>query len=257
MINFLRRIRRELINKNKTSIYLIYAVGEVVLVVFGILIALGINNWNDHKKQTKSEFIYYCRILDDFELDKKRIEELLDKTNERIAISKTILLDLDSGTKDKSYLLNQFLPATRSASFVPRKVTFQDLVSSGNLRLLNDVTIKNSLIQYYSELDSKLYQLKQNLDTNINEKFDLITVFDFGLHEFNYINKLLGPEIIQTLPHDDWTKDKSSEMYKKFQLLIVFNIAMADRERVHLSAINSLMELPYQLLITKCKNQGE
>jgi len=257
MINFLRRIRRELINENKTSKYVIYAVGEVVLVVFGILIALGINNWNDQKKQTKSEFIYYCRILDDFELDKKRIEELLDKTNERIAISKTILLDLDSGTKDKSYLLNQFLPATRSASFVPRKVTFQDLVSSGNLRLLNDVTIKNSLIQYYSELDSKLYQLKRNLDTNINEKFDLITLFDFGLQEFNYINKLLGPEIIQTLPHEDWTKDKSSEMFKKFQLILVFNIAMADRERVHLSAINSLMELPYQLLLTKCKNQGE
>jgi len=140
---------------------------------------------------------------------------------------------------------------------VPHKVTFKDLVSSGNLRLLNDVTIKNSLIQYYSELDSKLYQLKQNLDTNINEKFDLITLFDFGLQEFNYINKLLGPEIIQTLPHEDWTKDKSSEMYKKFQLILVFNIAMADRERVHLSAINSLMELPYQLLLTKCKNQGE
>ena len=99
--------------------------------------------------------------------------------------------------------------------------------------------------------------MKQNLDTNINEKFDLITLFDFGLQEFNYINKLLGPEIIQTLPHDDWTKDKSSEMYKKFQLLLVFNIAMADRERVHLSAINSLMELPYQLLLTKCKNHGE
>ncbi len=110
---------------------------------------------------------------------------------------------------------------------------------------------------YRLQLDSKLYQLKQNLDTNINEKFDLITLFDFGLQEFNYINKLLGPEIFQTLPHEDWTKDKSSEMYKKFQLILVFNIAMADRERVHLSAINSLMELPYQLLLTKCKNQGE
>ncbi len=257
MINFFRKTRKKLADENKPLKYARYAIGEIVLVVIGILIALQINNWNDQKKQNKSELIYYCRILDDFELDKKRIEELLDKTNERITISKTILLDLDSGTKDKNYLLNQFLPATRSASYVPRNATFRDLVSSGNLELLNDVTIKNSLIQYYSELDSKQYQLKQNLDRNINEKFDLTTLFDFGMHEFNYINKLLGPEIIQTLPHKDWTKDKNSEMYKKFQLILVFNIAITDRERVHLSAINSLMELPYQLLLTKCKNQGE
>jgi len=116
MMKFFRKNRQNLLSEGKTGKYLKYAIGEIALVVIGILIALGINDWNDQKKQTKSEFIYYCRILDDFELDKKLIEELLDKTNERIAISKTILLDLDSGTKDKSYLLNQFLPATRSAS---------------------------------------------------------------------------------------------------------------------------------------------
>jgi len=55
MINFLRRIRRDLINENKVSIYLIYAIGEVVLVVFGILIALQINNWNESKILTKKE----------------------------------------------------------------------------------------------------------------------------------------------------------------------------------------------------------
>ena len=62
MINFLRRIRRELINENKTSIYLIYAVGEVVLVFLGILVALQIDNWKEGRKQEVIEIQFLKRI---------------------------------------------------------------------------------------------------------------------------------------------------------------------------------------------------
>ena len=79
MINFLRRIRRDLINENKTSIYLIYAVGEVVLVVFGILIALQINNWNENQKTKKLEIVFLENLQIDLEVDisnfNRRIKE--------------------------------------------------------------------------------------------------------------------------------------------------------------------------------------
>jgi hypothetical protein len=238
--------------KNKTGKYLKYAIGEIVLVVIGILIALQINNWNEQNKNTESELTYYSRILDDFNLDKKLIEELVEKANNRISISKEILLELDSGKEDKNSLLNKFLVALRSDAYVPRNVTFKDLISSGNLKLLNDVTIKNSLIQYYSELENRQSQLKQNRDEKIKESFELVnSSIEFGLIEFEYMNKLLGAEIIGTLPKFDWTKDKNSEDYKNFQMMLIFNIAMADREKQHLSAINNLMESPYQLLLEK------
>lgn len=54
MNNFLRRIRRDLLGENKGSVYLVYAIGEVVLIVFGILIALQIDKWNALRKE-KSE----------------------------------------------------------------------------------------------------------------------------------------------------------------------------------------------------------
>ena len=101
MLNFFRRIRRNLANQNKFVQYSRYAIGEIVLVVIGILIALQINNWNDQKKNTESELIYYSRILDDFNLDKKLIEELVEKANNRITTSKEILLELDSGKKTR------------------------------------------------------------------------------------------------------------------------------------------------------------
>lgn len=65
MINYLRRIRHNLLIENKVSIYLIYAIGEVMLVVFGILIALQIGNWNEQKKTEKMEIAFLENILTD------------------------------------------------------------------------------------------------------------------------------------------------------------------------------------------------
>lgn len=254
MIKFFRKIRQQLLLEGQTGKYLKYAIGEIILVVLGILIALAINDWNDQKKNTRSELAYYCRILDDFELDKQRIKELKEESTKRIDTSKKILLDLDSGSKSKSYILNQFILATRSELYEPRDVTFKDLISSGNLKLLTDISTKNSLIQYYSELENKQFQLKQNRDEITKKVFDLVnSSIEIGaIQEFEYVKELLGPEILKTLPSDDWTKDKNSTYYKKLQLALLFNIAMADRKKQHLSAINTLMENSYQLLLKKC-----
>jgi hypothetical protein len=55
MIKFFRKIRQKLLSENKFSKYLLYAIGEIVLVVIGILIALQINNWNNNHKLEKEE----------------------------------------------------------------------------------------------------------------------------------------------------------------------------------------------------------
>ena len=55
MIKFFRKIRYDLMEKNKTGKYLKYAIGEIILVVIGILIALQINNWNEKSKLKNEE----------------------------------------------------------------------------------------------------------------------------------------------------------------------------------------------------------
>jgi len=57
MINFFRKTRKKLINDNKPLKYARYAIGEIVLVVIGILIALQINNWNEIAKDRKEELL--------------------------------------------------------------------------------------------------------------------------------------------------------------------------------------------------------
>jgi len=69
MIKFFRKIRYDLMEKNKTGKYFKYAIGEIVLVVIGILIALQINNWNENQKLEKTTEDYYTQLLDDLNND--------------------------------------------------------------------------------------------------------------------------------------------------------------------------------------------
>jgi len=74
MIKFFRTIRQSLIMENKTSKYLKYAIGEIVLVVIGILIALQINNWNEQRKSHRTELEILQSLLRDLQLTKLELE---------------------------------------------------------------------------------------------------------------------------------------------------------------------------------------
>ena len=87
MIKFFRKIRQNLLTENKFSKYLLYAIGEIILVVIGILIALQLNDWNDSRKQLKLENEYYCRLLEDAKLDKEQIINLLELAENRLIAS--------------------------------------------------------------------------------------------------------------------------------------------------------------------------
>ncbi|MCB0606018.1 MAG: hypothetical protein KDC25_14205, partial [Saprospiraceae bacterium] len=79
MIKFFRKIRQKLLTENKFSKYLIYAIGEIVLVVIGILIALGINNWNEQRKNRIAEIKLYETIIKSLESDFDDVEVHLQR----------------------------------------------------------------------------------------------------------------------------------------------------------------------------------
>ena len=77
MIKFFRKIRQNLLMENKTGKYFKYAIGEIVLVVIGILIALQINNWNENRKAANEEIKILNALYSDFKISKERIEETI------------------------------------------------------------------------------------------------------------------------------------------------------------------------------------
>ncbi|HMC01869.1 MAG TPA: DUF6090 family protein [Flavobacteriaceae bacterium] len=86
MIKFFRIIRKKLLAEGKTTNYLKYAIGEIVLVVIGILIALQINNWNEERKVQLKADLYKNKIIKDLETDLVNIDSFVDIANKNKAI---------------------------------------------------------------------------------------------------------------------------------------------------------------------------
>ena len=93
MIKFFRHIRKSQLMENKTGKYVKYAIGEIVLVVIGILIALQVNNWNEQKKLNIQE----VKMLKEFRID---LTQALDDLEGNIT-------DLQSCIKSNEIILNQ------------------------------------------------------------------------------------------------------------------------------------------------------
>lgn len=252
MIRLLQKLRQGLLKENKFRIYILYAIGEILLVVIGILIALSLDNWNEQNKNKAAELDYYCRLLDDLEIEQQTIEETIERTNERIVLAKSILIDLHSQVKSRHELLNDFLIVNRTPVFVPRSVTFDFLIASGDIKLIDDNAIYASLTTYYDIVENIVVQMNQNRDQRIRNVFGYDSYAEFGYQEFDYVNSSLGPDIIELLPDLDWTKDKESKYFKKFQDDLVFIVAMNERHKQHTEIILEAMELPYKLLKNKC-----
>lgn len=89
MINFFREIRKKLADDNKPLKYARYAVGEIVLVVIGILIALSINNWNESKKNSREEFKLLLNLERDFASNMKFIDTGLNNHHLDLAYQKS------------------------------------------------------------------------------------------------------------------------------------------------------------------------
>ncbi len=78
MIKFFRKIRQRLLTENKFSKYLIYAIGEIVLVVIGILIALQINNLNEQRKDKIKEQVILKHLKEDYQVNLIQLEQKMD-----------------------------------------------------------------------------------------------------------------------------------------------------------------------------------
>ncbi|KPM32935.1 Hypothetical protein I595_1362 [Croceitalea dokdonensis DOKDO 023] len=154
MIKFFRRIRQELLSDGKFYKYLLYAVGEIVLVVIGILIALQIDSWNQDKKNRKLEQQYYCRLLEDVKQDYSNYEYSLELLNVRINANNIMIQKLLDDTLPLESITPNLLKSVKFSNRNYRATTdaLEDIKSSGNLNILTDLSVKNKLASYYESM---------------------------------------------------------------------------------------------------------
>jgi hypothetical protein len=156
MIKFFRKIRQKLLSENKFSKYLIYAIGEIVLVVIGILIALSINNWNEVQKDKRKAVIILEAIRSDMgqDLDEMRnlkvswanrlvyFQKIYPSFNPDIEINVT---DIDTSSQIKYWTLFGL-----SKPFRSHRSSFDAMISEGNSNLITNKKLFADIQEFYS-----------------------------------------------------------------------------------------------------------
>ena len=216
MIKFFHKIRQNLVMENKTGKYLKYAIGEIILVVIGILIALQINNWNEDRKLQAQELKLLKQLKSDLTENKKEITELRQRISINSAAMDTVIKKFKNKIHDNRFDIY--------VTFIHRKSYFNNansgyqLIGNSSANIIsNDSILKGILLLYEKDfvninnrqnlmnktIDDRVYPLTNRLFTikPVSIKFneldaaasDIYTPLNFESLSNNneYINTLL------------------------------------------------------------------
>ncbi len=146
MLAFFRKLRRQLFVKNKFSTYLVYAIGEILLIVIGILIAVQINNWNTERVNRQQELKIYQNIRSQIRENLQELSNVIEYNrhflNQFEKASQYIITDNRKAIDTLAYIamnLSKFSDFHNSANI------YETLVNSGDIKLLKNDSILNNL----------------------------------------------------------------------------------------------------------------
>ena len=186
MLRYFRKIRQKLLEENKFSRYLFYAIGEIFLVVVGILIALQINNWNEVSKNKELELKYIRGLITDLDYDIRAFTVGVNELDEHRKSSNVLLTCYKNSTiLSDEELIEHLTSLALITQFRHRNTVMDDMKSAGRLNLILSDTIRQSIIAYYKLADGIIASNDNNNNwilTNIlgsriyTEHFDLNSV---------------------------------------------------------------------------------
>lgn len=155
MIKIFRQIRQQLLSEGKTGKYFKYAVGEIILVVIGILIALQINNWNEGRKDRNLEQKILVQLKSEYEANLAQLEEKIFMRNRAIEASHKLLSFVDNPeTFDEETFYTSWWHIMIDPTFDPIK---NDIIGTDKLQLIQN----DKLVSLLSNWSSEVYQVQE------------------------------------------------------------------------------------------------
>jgi len=159
MIKFFRKIRQQLAYDNNVSKYTRYAIGEIVLVVIGILIALQINNWNNNRIEHKIETNILSEILVNLEKDVINLNSKIAYNNDKTKHNRDVLEHLEQRTPLTDSLKRSYSRLIGRGTFEPITVAYENLKSKG-IDIIHNDSLRIAISELY---DFKYFYLTEDL----------------------------------------------------------------------------------------------
>ncbi len=195
MIKFFRNIRQNLLNEGKTSKYFKYAIGEIVLVVIGILIALQINNWNENQKAKTTEIYVLKEILSNLNEDGIILSEIVEQ-RQKAKISVAAMLNyLQTENINKDTIEKDMLHFLTFERYFPINNAYEVLKSKG-LQLSNN-KLTTQISRYYDYEQKKINRSILDIENAI------ITILEDRSGIARFIESLTLNETLTITNYDD------------------------------------------------------
>ena len=227
MIQFFRKIRQQLLTENKFSRYLLYAIGEIILVVIGILIALGINNRNAENTERNAEQNFYRNIKQQLLDDAKNINsQIRYNTGYTKQFNYAVSLIESNDRSQKDSLGKIAVNLMNNSDFDRQGNIYETMVNSGDIKL-----VKND------EIIEKLRRLEETyIYVNRMESIHFDAMMSFV------------PQVLQSIQLHSKTIQNENRLYGyEFQNLFVISLrVMNEKDGVYnraLSEIKSIISL--------------
>lgn len=197
MIKFFRRIRKQLLTENppigragKFSKYLLYAIGEIVLVMIGILLALQVNNWNEQRKIRKTSDTYRAKLIQDMVSDTLQINTLMIRGIKMQQGIEAYFEYFDGGNVSLDYLLDSARSVPNNYfRYFPSNHTFRDMQESGNTFLLSEEQRK-ALIELSNSQDFMTVIIDKGIEDIKVQSRERNMILDFDLSDSDFHTKI-------------------------------------------------------------------
>jgi len=178
MIKFFRNIRQTLIMENKTSKYLKYAIGEIVLLMIGILLALQVNNWNERRKTNDTEHLLLLSLKDEMKDNLSLLEEAMSyHEKSRNAAKEIVLLFNDQNRRENMgrTKIDSLLSLIQWAwTYNPATGVLEAIKTSGHMNSVKNAKIR-SMIASYEDLSADAQEESKLLQDMIIDQYMPLT----------------------------------------------------------------------------------
>lgn len=147
MIKFFRTFRQKLLSRGQRLKYVKYMLGEILLIVFGILIALQINNWNEQRKDNKQEVLLLNQIYSDVNTNLSEVVELTRRLNINKLGIDSLIARLDR--KHYDLMFPVYMTLTIKKSDFNYSSSGYNLIQTGKATLISDEAVLKSILNLY------------------------------------------------------------------------------------------------------------